>query len=297
MPSARPLKITGHAMPELPEVETVVRGLRPLLEGRTFARVRSYAPPASIIVSTSLRRGGLERLLPGRTVESITRRGKNILIALSGDITLWIHLKMTGKLLALPSLTPRDKHDLVLFDLESDGSHSAADHLRFNDYRRFGRLRLFPNHELWQQDGLRELGPEPLEVSAADFVALCHTRTRMIKPALLDQSFIAGIGNIYADESLYLSRIHPTRLTSTVSKTKLQDLHRHIQAVLRRSIKMMGTTVISYAGVDGASGSFQRMLRVYGREGEPCGVCGAKIVRMKMGARSAHFCPRCQRAR
>jgi formamidopyrimidine-DNA glycosylase len=119
----------------------------------------------------------------------------------------------------------------------------------------------------------------------------------MIKPALLDQSFIAGIGNIYADESLYLSRIHPARLTSSLSKKKLSQLHRHIQNVLKRSIKMMGTTVISYAGVDGASGSFQRMLRVYGREGEPCGVCGARIVRQKMGARSAHFCPRCQRLR
>jgi formamidopyrimidine-DNA glycosylase len=284
-------------MPELPEVETVVCGLRPILEGRSFKRVRTYAPAASIVVSRSFRRTKLESLLPGRTVEKITRRGKNILIALSGDLTLWVHLKMTGKLLAVTPSTPRDKHDLVLFDLEPDGSRSNIDHLRFNDYRRFGRLRLFPNDELWQQDGLRDLGPEPLEVSPDDFVTLCHTRTRMIKPALLDQSFIAGIGNIYADESLYLSRIHPARLTSSLSKKKLSQLHRHIQNVLKRSIKMMGTTVISYAGVDGASGSFQRMLRVYGREGEPCGVCGARIVRQKMGARSAHFCPRCQRLR
>jgi len=282
-------------MPELPEVETVVRGLRPILEGRTFARVRSYAPPASIVVSKSFRRAKLDSLVPGRTVEKITRRGKNILIALSGDATLWIHLKMTGKLLSVPPSAPRDKHDLVLFDLEPDGSRPEITHIRFNDYRRFGRLRLYPNDELWQQAGLRDIGPEPLEISADDFVTLCHTRTRMIKPALLDQSFIAGIGNIYADESLYLSRIHPARLTSTIKKSKLTELHGHIQKVLRRSIKMMGTTVISYAGVDGSSGSFQKMLRVYGREGEPCGVCDAKIVRQKMGARSAHFCPRCQR--
>jgi formamidopyrimidine-DNA glycosylase len=282
-------------MPELPEVETVVRGLKPILEGRTFARVRSYSPPASIVVSKTFRRTKLESLLPGRTVEKISRRGKNILIALSGDATLWIHLKMTGKLLAVPPSTPRNKHDLVLFDLEPDGSRSRVNQLRFNDYRRFGRLRLYPNDELWQQDGLRDLGPEPLEISAEDLVTLCHNRTRMIKPALLDQSFLAGIGNIYADESLYLSRIHPARLTLTLSKNKLTELHRHIQAVLRRSIKMMGTTVISYAGVDGASGSFQKILRVYGREGEPCGVCGAKIVRQKLAARSAHFCPRCQR--
>jgi formamidopyrimidine-DNA glycosylase len=257
--------------------------------------VHSYAPPASIVVGKSFRRAKLESLLPGRTVEKIGRRGKNILIALSGDATLWIHLKMTGKLLSVPPSTPRDKHDLVLFDLEPDSSRSKVTHLRFNDYRRFGRLRLYPNDELWQQDGLRNLGPEPLEISADDFVTLCHTRTRMIKPALLDQTFIAGIGNIYADETLYLSRVHPVRLTSSVTKNKLTELHRHIQTVLRRSIKMMGTTVISYAGVDGASGSFQNMLQVYGREAEPCGVCGAKIVRQKLGARSAHFCPRCQR--
>ena len=284
-------------MPELPEVETVVRGLRPILEGRTFVRVRSCAPPASIVVSKTFRRAKLDTLLPGRTVERITRRGKNILLSLSGDITLWIHLKMTGKFLALPPSSPHDKHDLVLFDLEANGSQPDTAHLRFNDYRRFGRLRLFPNDELWQQDGLCDLGPEPLEITAEEFAALCRNRKRMIKAALLDQTFIAGIGNIYADESLYLSRIHPSRLASSLSKDKLRELHRHIQAILKRSIKMLGTTVISYAGVDGASGSFQKMLRVYGREGEPCGACGARIVRRKMGARSAHFCPRCQRVR
>jgi len=282
-------------MPELPEVETIVRGLRPLLEGQTFTQVRTYAPATSIVVSKSFRQRRLDSLLRGRTILRIDRRGKNILIALSGDITLWVHLKMTGRLLAVPQSAPKDKHDLVLFDLDSNRSPSEFTHIRFNDYRRFGRLRLFPNDELWQQDGLRDLGPEPLEISADDFVALCHTRTRMIKPALLDQSFIAGIGNIYADEALYLSRIHPARVTSSISRGKLAELHRHIQDILNRSIESMGTTVISYAGVDGASGSFQNQLLVYGREGEACGVCGTKIVREKLGARSAHFCPRCQR--
>jgi len=282
-------------MPELPEVETVVRGLRPLLEGRTFARVKSFAPPASIVVGKSLGKRKLESLLPGHTVERIDRRGKNILIALSGDLTLWIHLKMTGKMLVKPTSEPRDKHDLVLFDLEPDGTKSDKGHFRFNDYRRFGRLRLYRTEELWSQKGLAELGPEPLEISADDFVALCHTRSRMIKPALLDQSFLAGVGNIYADESLHMSRIHPARLTSSLREIKLVELHSHIQAILRRSIDLSGTTVIDYAGVDGSSGSFQKMLTVYGREGEPCGFCGAKIVRRKMGARSAHFCPRCQR--
>ena len=117
----------------------------------------------------------------------------------------------------------------------------------------------------------------------------------MIKPALMDQSFIAGIGNIYADEALYLSRIHPVRLTSSVSPKKLTELHGHIQTLLKKSIKMMGTTVFSFSGIYGRSGSFQTMLKVYGYEGEPCDHCGAKIVREKLGSRSAHFCPRCQR--
>jgi formamidopyrimidine-DNA glycosylase len=282
-------------MPELPEVETVVRGLRPIAVGRTIARVDSRnAPPASIVVSASLKKRPLDTILPGHTVEAINRRGKNILIELSDGLTLWAHLKMTGKFLQADPQAPRDKHDLVVFDLGPSGD-GARTQLRFNDYRRFGRLRLYPNHELWEQPALRDLGPEPLEIKAAGFVELCRARSRMIKPALLDQSFIAGIGNIYADESLYLSRIHPSRLTSTLSSKKLIELHGHIQRMLKKSIRLMGTTVISYAGVDGRSGSFQKMLVAYGHEGEPCGRCGAIIVREKMGARSAHFCPRCQR--
>lgn len=282
-------------MPELPEVETVVRGLRPILDGRTFAKVRSYAPPSMVVVSPSLRKRKLETVLPGRTVESIKRRGKNILISLSGDLTLWVHLKMTGKFRNVDQSEPRHKHDLVLFDLESDPAKTQEGHLRFNDYRRFGRLRVFPNDELWQQPALRDLGPEPLELSSNDFVKLCRSRTRMFKPALLDQNFIAGIGNIYADEALYLSRIHPVRLTSSVSPKKLTELHGHIQRLLKKSIKMMGTTVISFSGIYGRSGSFQTMLKVYGREGEPCERCQAPIVREKLGSRSAHYCSRCQR--
>lgn len=282
-------------MPELPEVETVVRGLRPILDGCTFTKVRSYAPPSMVVVSSKLKKRKLETVLPGRTVESIARRGKNILISLSGDLTLWVHLKMTGKFRNVDKSEPRHKHDLVLFDLAPDKAKPESGHLRFNDYRRFGRLRVFPNDELWQQPALRDLGPEPLEISSDDFVKLCRTRKRMFKPALLDQNFIAGIGNIYADEALHLSRLHPVRLTSSVSPRKLVELHGHIQTILKKSIKMMGTTVINFSSIYGRSGSFQTMLKVYGREGKPCENCGSNIVREKLGSRSAHFCPRCQR--
>ncbi|MFH1374330.1 MAG: zinc finger domain-containing protein, partial [bacterium] len=118
---------------------------------------------------------------------------------------------------------------------------------------------------------------------------------RMIKPALLDQAFLAGLGNIYADESLYLARIHPRRLTSSISRRKLTELHGHIQGILKKAIRLMGTSVDSYRGVNGRAGRFQNYLLAYGREGLPCGRCGTKIVREKIGSRSAHFCPRCQR--
>lgn len=279
-------------MPELPEVETVVRGLRPILVGKTIAAVTVRAPKSSIVVSRSLRPMRFEQALIGRQVLSVSRRGKNILIALSGDLTLWVHLKMTGHFFWVPKTKPVEKHDLVVFEL-SDAAH----HLRFNDYRRFGRHRLFRNDELWQQRGLVELGPEPLEITPHQFVELCHRRPRQIKQALLDQSFIAGIGNIYADESLFYARIHPRRVTTSLAKSKLTDLHAHIQRILRRAIRLHGTSVDTYSGVNGQTGSFQKYLLAYGNEGEPCSRCGAKIVREKIGSRSAHYCPRCQRMR
>ena len=283
-------------MPELPEVETVVRGLRDIMIGRTFEQVTVTAPIKSVTISPTLGKSGLDRHLPGHTVTGISRRGKNILIALSGDITLWVHLKMTGKFRHILRTTPPDKHDLVVFELSANSNSDDADyHIRFNDFRKFGRLRLYPNDELWHQNGLAELGPEPLEISAEDFVELCHARRRMIKPTLLDQSFLAGLGNIYADESLWASRIHPLRLTDSLSRPKLVELHGHIQRLLKMAIRKAGTSVDTYAGVNGQPGTMQKYLQAYGREAEPCPRCGKAIVRQKIGSRSAHFCPRCQR--
>jgi formamidopyrimidine-DNA glycosylase len=280
-------------VPELPEVETVVRGLRPFLVGRAFTRVRVFAPAASIVVSPSLAPGRLETLLPGRTVKEVERRGKNILIRLSGRLTLWVHLKMTGRFRIAAPAEPRRRHDLVLFDLEEGDGRQ----LRFHDPRRFGRLRLYPDAELGRQPGLAGLGPEPLEITAEEFVACCRRRARAIKAALLDQSFLAGIGNIYADEALHRSRIHPARPTTSLSRRKLIELHTHLQELLRRAIACEGTTLVNFAGVEGRRGGFRDLLRVYGRAGEPCDTCGGRIVRRRLGARSAHFCPRCQRLR
>jgi len=284
-------------MPELPEVEIVVRGLRETIVGETIAKVHVNAPPSSIYVSSSLDSSRFDRTLEGRKILSISRRGKNILISLSGGVTLWVHLKMTGRLLYVEKSHPIEKHDLVIFDFKSTLKTKRSFHLRFNDPRRFGRLRLFYDHELWEQKGLADLGPEPLEISPSDFVSLFKKSHRMAKPALLDQSFLAGLGNIYADESLHYSKIHPKRVTSSLSTGKLIKLHSHIQSLLKKAIRLMGTSVDSYTGVNGQTGRFQKYLKVYHNEGGPCHYCGTKIVRQKIGSRSAHFCPRCQRLR
>jgi formamidopyrimidine-DNA glycosylase len=347
-------------MPELPEVETVCRGLRETVFGKTIVRVDTNAPKNSIVVSTSIRPHDFSLALANRTILGVTRRGKNILIALSGDLVLWVHLKMTGHFFYDETPVAPGKHDLVVFHLtdghsacptpagaaptdaqpapsslrgatrlggarrsnpssqlpdtapadaslsstslrvsrpprRGDRSNLSSSYLRFNDYRRFGRLRLFNKSELWEQKGLVELGPEPLELSAADFVALCRKRPRQLKPALLDQSFLAGVGNIYADESLWAAKLHPQRLTTSVSPKKLTDLHGHIQRLLKLAIRKAGTSVDSYSGVNGQPGLFQKYLKVYDREGKPCVRCKAKIIRRKLGSRSAHFCPRCQK--
>lgn len=280
-------------MPELPEVETVVRGLADTVIGKRINKVYLNAPPASIVVSPKIK-NKFDKALEGKKILGVSRRGKNILIQLSDKMTLWGHLKMTGHFYYKPRIEPIEKHDLVVFDFGTK-ARLEKNHLRFNDYRRFGRLRLFYDDELWEQKGLKELGPEPLEISADDFVKLLKSTKRMIKPALMDQSFIVGIGNIYADEALFLSKIHPKKLTSSVSPKKLRELHGHIQTILNYSISKMGTSVDSYSGVNGQPGSFQKYLKAYNNENQPCAHCGKKIIREKIGSRSAHYCPRCQR--
>lgn len=282
-------------MPELPEVETVVRGLRKTVLGKTIERVRLNAPPATIVVGRSLGSCSFPAVLKGRQITSIERRGKNIFLSLSGCITLWVHLKMTGHFFYLDRSEPLDKHDLIVFDFRRSRDCPDSRNLRFNDYRRFGRMRLFADDELWEQEGLKELGPEPLKISGPDFVRRCKSSRRMIKPALLDQSFIAGLGNIYTDESLYASRIHPKRITSSLSTSKLTELHEHIQRLLKMAIRKMGTSVDSFSGINGQPGEFQKYLQVYGREGLSCERCGGIIVREKIGSRSAHYCRKCQR--
>jgi formamidopyrimidine-DNA glycosylase len=274
-------------MPELPEVETVARGLKKNITGLTIAAV-DIKKTASVFPKAD----AFKSLLRGATIVDIHRRGKNILIDLSNGQTLWVHLKMTGHFYFLPEPDPLTKHDHVIIHFKHDNRT-----LRFNDYRRFGRLRIYPTDVIMQQKGLAELGPEPLEISANEFVKLIRSRRRMIKPALLDQTLVAGVGNIYADEALFFANIHPRRLTDSIPPKRLAELHSHIQAVLKRAIKLMGTSVDTYTGLNGKPGRYQKYLMVYSREGEPCYACGRSVVREKIGSRSAHFCPSCQKAK
>jgi formamidopyrimidine-DNA glycosylase len=201
---------------------------------------------------------------------------------------------MTGRFLYVPQSSPINKHDLAIFDFKNTSPHDS-NQLRFNDTRRFGRLRLYRSREISEQKGFKELGPEPLEISIADFLKLFRSTKRMVKPALLDQSFMAGIGNIYADESLYHAKIHPRKLTNQISTKKLTLLYKQIRRILTKAINHMGTSVDSYQGVNGQPGSFQKYLKAYDKEGQPCKFCGHKMVREVIGSRSAHYCPRCQR--
>jgi len=274
-------------VPELPEVETVARSLRRTVIGRTIASVdifktdRIYPAKRQFI-----------DILSGATFRDVRRRGKNLLIDLSNEYTLWVHLKMTGHFRLRPSSEMVEKHDHVVFHLADENED-----LLFNDYRRFGRLRLYPTSEIMNCRGIVDLGPEPLEISADDFMTLLKSSHRMIKPALMDQTFIAGIGNIYADESLFRARIHPRRQTDSLSKAKIEELYTHIQSILRKAIRLMGTSVDTFSGLNGNPGRFQKYLLVYGREGESCPRCGGAIRREKIGSRSSHFCPHCQRKR
>lgn len=265
-------------MPELPEVETVVRGLRGPLVGRTFTGVTVRWPNS---VKTPIPE--LRQRLPGQRIEAITRRGKYLQFHLSGGDFLFLHLKMSGDLLVLPATEPDDPHVRTIFAL--DNGHQ----LRFKDMRKFGRVYLVSD----PAQVVGKLGPEPLldDFTAADFRALFDRRSGRLKPLLLNQEFIAGIGNIYADESCHAAGLDPRRQVDTLSDDDLTRLYHAIRAALNAGIMHKGASLDAvYRG-----GEFQHHFRVYGRTGEPCLTCGAEIQRIVLGGRGTHFCSTCQR--
>ncbi len=264
-------------MPELPEVETVVRGLRGPLVGRTFTNVTVLWPNS---IKTPIPE--LQSRLPGQRIELISRRGKYLQFHLSGGDFLFIHLKMSGDLLVEPVSEAAHRHVRTIFDL--DNRHQ----LRFKDMRKFGRVYLVNDPDLV----VGSLGPEPLaeDFLPEEFKALFQRRTGRLKPLLLNQQFMAGIGNIYADESCFIARINPRRGADTLSAAELERLYHAIRQALAAGIVHKGASLDAvYRG-----GEYQNHFQVYSRTGKPCLNCGAEIQRIVLGGRSTHFCARCQ---
>ena len=263
-------------MPELPEVETVVRSIAPLV-GR---RIES----AEFRCLRILRGADPERLaasLQGRRIAAVGRHGKFILVSLHGGGYLVIHLGMTGRLLLGDQA---GKHTHAIFTLDRDV-------LLYDDSRQFGSIQF--SADLPQR--LSKLGPEPLEVSFTDFAAALRRRKARVKALLLNQRFLRGLGNIYADEALFRAGIHPLAIASRLRSERARRLHRAIVAVLREAIAAGGSSISDYVDAQGRKGFFQTSHRVYQRTGEPCVTCGTPIRRILVSQRSSHFCPACQK--
>ena len=278
-------------MPELPEVETVALGLRDFLLGKeiTLAKIILH----KLIASNP---SDFSKQLKGKRFVDVRRHGKNLFIEFSGKLTLWSHLRMTGRFIQGSKQTPLDKHDHFYFDLKNSNDNSQS-RLIYRDVRKFGFVKLLSQEELNQNASLRKLGPDALEIGKTNFVNLFSGKSRMIKPALMDQSFIAGLGNIYVDEALFQARIHPRESTVALELQQIVELRKVIRALLRKALKNMGTTFDSFARTNGKPGRFQSYLKVYGRTDQPCRDCGSRIKRDIIGQRSTHFCPNCQTKR
>lgn len=269
-------------MPELPEVETTVRALRRPLVGRTFTGMWNDWPKHLVTPALS----AFQERLVGKQLHSIERRGKFLIFNLDEPETMLIHLKMTGHLAVVPSENEVDKHVHTVFMLDNKNE------LRFRDTRKFGRVYLLQDPETV----LSHLGPEPLseELTPTRFHEMLQKRKRAMKPLLLDQTFLAGVGNIYADEALHYAAIRPTRISNSLTETESEALHGSIQKVLNLGIKREGASIDNYRKPDGSRGEMQNVLVAYGRTGEPCDRCGGVIERIVLGSRSTHFCPQCQ---
>lgn len=288
-------------MPELPEVETVRRGLAELLPGHTIRDVSSdwtKSFPNDI--------GVVQKFLIGAQVTSVERRAKVLLIALNTNYTLVTHLKMTGQLVFRgrngEHFGAGHPNDSLVGELPDKSTRVTLffDHgdLFFNDQRKFGWMKLLPTPEVPNIDFMQKVGPEPLEPAFTFDVFKARLFTRqhsIIKAVLLDQTVLAGVGNIYADESLFAAKIHPETRVENISEMKLKVLYRELLAVLLLSIEKGGSTDKHYVDAYGKKGSYLTFAKVFRREGQPCVVCGTTILKIRVAGRGTHICPKCQR--
>lgn len=273
-------------MPELPEVETVCRSLRQCLPGRTIIQGQVFLPKIIKIPQENL----FCQQICGLQIKAVHRRGKYILLELSQDMTLVVHLRMTGKLLWQASDSPRAKHTHIILQLDNGYD------LRFDDTRQFGTMYLVNTGELDQISGLHALGLEPVseEFTLEAFCQMAVGKKQKAKVFLLDQRFVAGIGNIYADEILFQARIHPETAINCLTQEELVLLWQAIGNQLRQGIFYGGSSIKDYVDSFGQAGTFQQHHKVYGRGEQPCIECGTRLEKIKIGGRSTCFCPNCQ---
>jgi len=276
-------------MPELPEVEHVVRALRRAVLGRRVLAAEIQLPRLLVGSSTT----SLKRKLRGARIDAINRRGKYILIELDNHEVLLVHLRMTGKFLCVGADMPLPPYAHVVFYLDDDRR------LVFCDMRQFGRLRLLTTKALSALPQIEALAPEPLTdaFSLAYFLETLSKSRRSLKQLLLDQTRILGLGNIYASEALFLARISPLKTANSLSKSRALRLHQAIRDILQEAIDAGSTLRINLTDANGSYfGTTERFWRVYERAGEPCVNCSARIRRVVQGGRSTYYCPKCQRS-
>ena len=273
-------------MPEMPEVEIIRRYLDTQVAGKTIMNLDIRLP--RMIKWPDVE--GFRALVTGRTIKSMNRRGKYLLMELDNDSKVVFHLRMTGRLVYEPTGDTSDHHARVIFHLQDGAS------LVYGDTRTLGTIHGLKPQELGMLKGLAEMGPEPLsaEFTTEYLYKTANQRKVAIKSFLLNQKYIGGIGNIYADEALFLARIHPLRPANSLTQAECSSLWESVNKVIAAGIADGGTTFRDYQNGEGGNGSHQDHLYVYGRKGEQCRNCGAVIERITVGGRGTHFCPNCQ---
>ena len=268
-------------MPELPEVESIRRGLKPGLLGRVIQRVEIFLP------KTAPDRD-IMAMLPQKTIKGVGRRGKLLLLHIEDGILLAFHLRMTGRLFLTPSGQPMGRHCRLRFDLDNKSA------LLFDDARTFGLCRALFLAERDKWPYLSSLGPEPLQTTSETLAGRFIGRNSAIKAVLLDQSIMAGVGNIYADEALFLAGLHPSAKARRITEEKLLELAQAIQTVLKAGIENNGASIRDYLDSNGRKGGFQNIMQVYGRKGLPCPRCGQALKSARVAGRGSTFCLTCQ---